>query len=43
MALHSTFNESKLAWEAKIATESKLRGLEKSCFFRGPESQLLKT
>jgi len=24
---------------AKIATESKLRGLEKNCFFRGPKSQ----
>jgi len=34
---------SKLMWGAKIATESKLRGSEKSFFFRGPKSQLLKT
>jgi len=25
--------ESKLAWGAKIATESKVRGPKKSCFF----------
>jgi len=31
---------SKLVWGAKIATESKLRGPEKSCFFRRPKSQL---
>jgi len=40
---HMSIDWSKLMWGAKIATESKLRGSEKSFFFRGPKSQLLKT
>jgi len=36
----SALTESKLAWGAKIATESKLKGPEKSCFFKEPKSQL---
>jgi len=36
----STLTGSKLGCGAKIATESKLKGLRKSCFFRGPKSQL---
>jgi len=30
----------KIGVTAKIATESKLKGPEKSCFFRGSKSQL---
>jgi len=39
----SALTESKLGWGAKIATKSKLKGPEKSCFFRGSKSQLWKT
>jgi len=38
-----SMTESKLAWGTKIATESKFRGPEKSCFFKGLKSQLWKT
>ena len=32
MAPTCPLSGSKLVWEAKIVTESKFRGLEKSCF-----------